>query len=268
MSHISRLFMIVLMATVSLSAQAQTSSPMSDYTDIWWNPSASGSGVNMVQTNQFIFATFFIYDTEGNPFWYTAEMDYQNNVFTGIIVETSSGPTADIWTPVNIQRKIVGNATFTPESSTRGFITLTFNDGRRFTKQVERLTLRAPTIQEDDTATYQATIKTKYEEDARGRDQEWFTTHISTMRFVKENGYGTLSFVNNEGISCQITGPLHVKGRQYEIDDDFGRYTCTNGFSAQAELDLQFTSSGGMTGSWETEKLNREEEAHFTAIRQ
>ena len=32
-----------------------------DYTDIWYLPAESGWGVNMVQSDNFIFATFFIY---------------------------------------------------------------------------------------------------------------------------------------------------------------------------------------------------------------
>jgi hypothetical protein len=253
---------------IPLSAHAQTTSSLSDYTDIWWNPDTSGWGVNMVQSDQFIFATFFVYDVDGNPCWYVAEMDYQNNIFSGKIIKTKSAPTRDIWTPVNVQRTVVGNAVFTPESSTKGTITLTFDDGVVLTKQVERQTLKAPTIQEEESAVYQATIKTKYEEENRGNDRVWYSTHTSTMRFTKNGNQGTLSFTNNDGVDCQITGPLEVKGRKYEIDDDFGRYTCSNGYSAKGELDLQFTSSGGMVGSWETEYRNYEEEAHFTAIKQ
>ncbi len=268
MFHIARFIFITIMAIVPLSAQSQTSSLLPDYTDIWWNPATSGWGVNMVQSREFIFATFFVYDGDGNPFWYTVEMNYKDNAFTGEIIKTQSAPTENIWTPARVQRTVVGNATFTPDSVTTGTITLMFTDGQTLTKQVERQTLKAPTTQVEDSAVYQATIKTKYEEDLRGNDHVWYTTHTSPMSFTKSGNNGTLTFTNDSGVSCKITGPLKVRGRNYEIDDDFGRYTCDNGYNVRAELNLQFTSSGGMTGSWETENRNPEEEAHFTAIRQ
>ena len=46
-----------------------------DYTDNWYVPAESGWGVNLTQTDNFIFATFFIYDADKKPTWYTAHLD-------------------------------------------------------------------------------------------------------------------------------------------------------------------------------------------------
>lgn len=44
-------------------------------TDIWWNPSESGWGVNFAQNGNFIFATFFIYGPPNNaPTWVTGQL--------------------------------------------------------------------------------------------------------------------------------------------------------------------------------------------------
>jgi hypothetical protein len=47
-----------------------------DWTDLWRDPSESGWGVNLVQSDAFMFATFFIYGPSGQPTWYTAEMTW------------------------------------------------------------------------------------------------------------------------------------------------------------------------------------------------
>jgi hypothetical protein len=49
----------------------------SDYTDIWFNPSeqstaGGGWGVNVVQSDAFLFLTFFVYGPDNKPTWYVA----------------------------------------------------------------------------------------------------------------------------------------------------------------------------------------------------
>ena len=38
-----------------------------DFTDIWLVPQESGWGVNVVQSDTFLFVTFFIYDAHTQP---------------------------------------------------------------------------------------------------------------------------------------------------------------------------------------------------------
>ena len=40
-------------------------------------PPEGGWGVNFVQSDQFIFATFFIYGPDNQPIWYTAQLTRQ-----------------------------------------------------------------------------------------------------------------------------------------------------------------------------------------------
>jgi len=51
-----------------------------DYTDNWYaGPTEAGWGVNFTQTDNFIFATLFIYGPEqprGQPTWYTAQLTW------------------------------------------------------------------------------------------------------------------------------------------------------------------------------------------------
>jgi hypothetical protein len=40
-----------------------------NHTGLWWNPSESGWGVNFAHQGDTLFATLFVYDTDGSPMW-------------------------------------------------------------------------------------------------------------------------------------------------------------------------------------------------------
>ena len=55
-----------------------------NYTDLWWNANESGWGVNFSHQGDFIFATWFTYDTAGKPWWLVAELSKKSGgVYTG-----------------------------------------------------------------------------------------------------------------------------------------------------------------------------------------
>ena len=61
-------------ACVALVLLATPAARAADYTDLWWNPAESGWGVNVVQSDTFMFLTFFIYGQDGKPTWYSASL--------------------------------------------------------------------------------------------------------------------------------------------------------------------------------------------------
>jgi hypothetical protein len=88
-------------------------------TDIWFNPAESGWGVNFAQSDDFIFATFFIYGTSGAPVWYTAHLRRDiNEVFSGpVYATTGTWFGAPVFPPVPPSDAVdVGDATFTATS--------------------------------------------------------------------------------------------------------------------------------------------------------
>ena len=85
MSFIRRLAAVLLVSLALVRPAAAV-----DYTDIWFLPSEGGWGVNLVQSNQFIFATFFIYGPNNQPTWYTAQLTRQTNgTWTGPVYATT-----------------------------------------------------------------------------------------------------------------------------------------------------------------------------------
>lgn len=93
---------------------------MNDITDLWFNESESGWGVNIIQQSNVAFATFFVYDATGQPHWFVASdmvgaaaPPDSVNVFTGRLYETT-GPvfSAATFNPSSVTVRDVGRATF------------------------------------------------------------------------------------------------------------------------------------------------------------
>src|ERR1700682_5330314 len=81
---LKRLLLTLLMLTASAQAAA------TDYTDIWFTPSEAGGGMNLVQSDTFMFLTFFIYGADSKPTWFTGQvtLDVSGN-FNGTLYATT-----------------------------------------------------------------------------------------------------------------------------------------------------------------------------------
>src|SRR5262252_6199944 len=77
-----------------------------DYTDIWWaaGGTESGWGVNLIQSQDFIFATFFVYAPapapNKTPIWYAGNLTRQaNGSFFGGLYQTTGTGLDKPWNP-------------------------------------------------------------------------------------------------------------------------------------------------------------------------
>ena len=73
----TRLRAILATALLAVACSlAQVAHAKIDFTDIWWTEGGveSGWGVNFAQTEDFIFATFFVFGPNNAPVWYTAQL--------------------------------------------------------------------------------------------------------------------------------------------------------------------------------------------------
>ena len=122
------------------ATSASASSLTSEITDMWWVPSESGWGLNVILQNGTAFVTFFVYDANRNPVWYTAQLSYQGEyVWSGSLYATN-GPWFGGPFPPNTTVRQAGTATFSMPTDLR-FATLTYSvDGVTVTKAVQRQT--------------------------------------------------------------------------------------------------------------------------------
>jgi hypothetical protein len=54
-----------------------------DFTDIWYVPTEAGWGANVVQSDLFLFVTFFTYGADNKPTWYTAQLTWDGAAYSG-----------------------------------------------------------------------------------------------------------------------------------------------------------------------------------------
>ena len=139
-----------LAAWAVLSAPAWgAATATADYSDLWWNASENGWGVQLQQQDDVIFMTLYVYAADGAPEWFVAS-DMRPLVFVGAAPPTwqgalyrTSGPAyAGGFDPHSVTQAAVGTATV--EFSTDSTATLRYSvDGTEVVKSVTRLTWRS-----------------------------------------------------------------------------------------------------------------------------
>jgi len=107
---------VSLLVGLAIVRSALATSWSNDQSDLWWNSSEDGWGIQFVQRGSTIFATMFVYDGAGNPTFYVATMDgtKANGVlsFTGDLLATHGSPFGRVpYSPANFGFVKVGTMT-------------------------------------------------------------------------------------------------------------------------------------------------------------
>ncbi len=115
------------------------SSATDNYTDLWWNPSESGWGINLNHQGAIIFATLFTYGADGTPAWLVMSRgDRQaDGSFRGDLFRTTGTPfDSSPWSAVSYE--LVGSMSVSFPSADEGV--LAYNVGAaRVTKSIRRM---------------------------------------------------------------------------------------------------------------------------------
>jgi len=127
---------------IFIALLTNVASAVTNYTDMWFNPSESGWGVNFSQDyNGPIFATFFVYAASGAPTWVGGllALDPVGGMYSGTLYETSSGAplTSQSFNPAAVQVSNVGTVSFTPTDAANGTLAYTYR-GTAVVKQITR----------------------------------------------------------------------------------------------------------------------------------
>jgi YVTN family beta-propeller protein len=71
-----------------------TAPPLTDYTDLWWNPQESGWGLAVTQQYNIMFLAWYVYDGAGKPTWFVAPNCAVNAAQSGCVgdVYRTTGP--------------------------------------------------------------------------------------------------------------------------------------------------------------------------------
>jgi len=236
-----------------------------NYTDLWWTPSESGWGVNIVQSDNFMFLTFFIYGQDNKPTWYTAQLSLDaQGAFSGPLYATTGTYYANPWnTGDAIPPQQVGSALFRPSASNNYQATLTYvvNGVGTVIKAVERQSLTPINI----AGAYTGGLAGAQSGcSASGSYKNTYDLQVAQTAA----GAATFTFTF-PNYACTLTGTLVQNGSQYTMNG--AAYRCTQGnttlWSTTADVTQIKATAQGIEGQW-VAPVNGgcTENAYFSAV--
>lgn len=207
-----------------------TTAGAADYTDLWFDSAESGWGVNVVQSEKFMFLTFFIYGKDNKPTWYTAQLTANGQgAYTGGLYLTQGTYFALPWDASQFAISKVGTATFTPDPRKAYLATLTYTldnlvaakASATVTKSIERQTLTTITIG----GTYVGGQSGAYSNCDTATSNGSYVDTYDLQVTQQTNGTATLVFSYGNNLTCTMQGTLEQHGQLYRINS--ASYTCT-----------------------------------------
>ena len=214
-----------------------------DVSDLWWNPNESGWGVNLIQQSDKVFATFFVYSSDGRARWYVSsdlrgEGSGSPIFFRGELYETSGPVVGNGFDPAMVTRRRVGDVTFEYHRPADGMLTYSV-DGVTVSKRVTRQTWAMNEIAGDfhvKRATRSSCLA-GLSMDALGRVA------------IRRSGTAvTISPNPGLGLACVYSGTYSQEGRMGRVA---GTYACDGGMSGPFTLSEIEVSDMGFTARFQ-----------------
>jgi hypothetical protein len=223
-SFMTRAAAVLLRTAIVAACLAVLPARAADYTDIWFTPAESGWGLNVAQSDNFLFLTFFIYGSDRLPTWYTGQLTWDGTRYTGGLYATQGAFWAQPWNPANSPAaQLVGTATFTPSSlnAYQATLTYTVTGVGSVTKAIERQTLTSIALG----GSYVGGQAGAYSSCATSSNNGAYTdTYLLTVSHAT-SGTATFTFVFDSGATCTLSGALEQHGQLYRIPG--ASYQCT-----------------------------------------
>ncbi len=230
------LSLVLAAAVIATPALAEA-----DLTDLWWTPAEPGWGVNFVQSDSFIFATFFLYGPANKPAWYSGQLTRDaNGLWKGPLYESSGSYFGGAYNPTLRAIDQVGNVAFTPDGDSAGELTYIVG-GVVVTKTIQRQTLQEIDI---DGLYMGAMITDTYNCDDN-RPLATARRFVDASASPVSGGATRIDFSFSTGGACSFNGLATQSGRLYRIDN--ATYTCGTGPATLYELKA---TSQGFEGRW------------------
>ena len=214
-----------LIAACCLTA-ARAATPTTDFSDLWFNPAESGWGVNLIQQNEIIFLTIFVYGPSGQPTWYVGPATAYNGAtsdgilsFTGPLYTVTGPYFGGPFDPTRVSNRQVGTVSVAASQIGSGAISYTV-DGVQVTKSIQRQTWRNENIN----GNYIGGVAGNYT--GCGTARNGYIENNVTLT-VGHDGNSTVTMrETGSNYSCNYTGSYSQAGRMGTIQ---GNATCTDG---------------------------------------
>ena len=197
---------------------AYATSFSTDQSDLWYIPSESGWGIQLVERGSLIFITMFVYDPSGKPIWYVGTLNATETpfVWTGDIYVTN-GPWfgAQPYNPALFGGRVVGSMTWNAPFVTSGTLTYTV-DGISVTKNIIRQTL----VNDDFNGTF---VGAAHETVSCAGVADVTTENFAGLGVVQNGTQVSLASVALDGNTCTYSGQLGQDGQFGSMN---GTYSC------------------------------------------
>ena len=252
---LKRLLLILLLLTASAQAAA------ADYTDIWYIPAEAGWGVNVVQSDAFMFITFFIYGADGKPTWFTGQVtqDSSGN-FNGTLFSTTGTYYISPW--AGFSGGPAGTVSFQPSGPYTAKLIYTVTGVGTVTKFIQRQNLTAITVG----GTYSGAQRGTYSNCSMSANNGPYTDFFNLQVTQLTSGAVTFAFTY-QAFNCTFSGTLVQQGQLYSVSG--ANYQCGSDPTFSANLsEIKATAQGIEGGFSASVGGNCREDAHFSAVLQ
>ena len=193
-------------AAIALPMTA-SAAPTVDFSDLWFIPAESGWGANVIQQDDTLFVTLFVYAANGQPTWYVASAVTRNGTgssFSGALYRTTGPYFGGTFAgPVSVTQ--VGTLTFSGTQTNAA--TLTYSvDGVTVTKSIQRQTWDMENI----AGTYLGASAGTWSGCGGGRDG--YQESVSNFT-VSQDGAAIQMREDGAGFTCNYGGTYSQAGR-------------------------------------------------------
>jgi len=230
---------VVVLALAVSGVRASTSS--SEITDMWWSPGESGWGVNVVLQRDVAFLTFFVYDTMGNPVWYTSNAQLATDgstVWNGLLYATSGPWFGGPFAAGNVHVRQAGTVSFAIAQLDQATLTYTV-DGVPVSKIVERQTWTNEDYSGEYLGGYSITDSNCTQANLNGLEEAGGSLSVA------QNGSAiTVTATLSQG-TCTFSGTYAQTGKLGQVT---GNYTCTSGVKGEFALIEMTPTISGFSG--------------------
>src|SRR5436190_12703574 len=262
-----RMFVVCLLAASLMHAMPARAD---DYTDIWYAfppESEAGWGVNLIQSQDFIFATFFVYGPAPSktPIWYAGNLARAGNGFSGGLYQTTGTGIGAPWNPADHSVAQVGTATFTPTDATSGILVYTVN-GILVTKAIVRQTLTPIAL----AGTYYGTAVVVHAGCTDTTQNGTVLTDFDPVVAQSSSGQLQFDFVYAGTENCTLAGNYTQQGQLFRVP--LASYVCKNGTTTTVNTTATIyeikSTSIGLEGKWFVQNVGGgcTEDAKFATV--
>jgi hypothetical protein len=229
---------VVLAAASLVSLPANATSFSTDQSDLYYVPTESGWGMQLVQRGSIIFATLFVYDQGETPTWYTATINYTSDfTWTGTLYASSGTYYGVPWNPMQLSLMPVGTMTWNAPLINGGTLTYVVN-GVTVVKNVIRQALVLDNYNGHYAGYAHRVVSGCTLATNNGTFDEPITFNVTQAGSV----ISTVNTTTTTGNACTFTGTATEAGQMGEFD---GTFTCTDGSAGTgSSVEVQVTTLG------------------------